>query len=126
MAYQSHGLSIGIERINDEFYITLKARGKLTHKDYEIITPMLESALAEVKEPKVKALIDGTELEGWEPRAAWDDLKLGLKHGNVFEKIAIHGNKNWQDWMAKVGQWFISGEVKYFENITDAIAWLNE
>ena len=52
---------------------------------------MLDSALSAVKEPKVKVLIDGTELEGWELSAAWDDFKLGLKHGNEFENIAIFG-----------------------------------
>lgn len=126
MNIQRHGLSIGIERINNDFFLTLKASGKLTHKDYESITPMIDSALAEVKQPKVKVLIDGTELEGWELRAAWDDFKLGLKHGNQFVKIAIFGNKGWQQMTAKVGSWFVSGEVKYFENEDTALAWLSE
>ena len=126
MKYERHGLSIGIERIDDFFYLTLKAQGKLTHKDYEIITPMIDAAVAQMNEPKIKALIDGTELEGWEPRAAWDDFKLGIKHGKEFEKIAIFGNKNWQKLAAKIGGWFISGEIKYFDNRDDAIAWLNE
>ncbi|WP_428606743.1 STAS/SEC14 domain-containing protein [Sedimenticola sp.] len=126
MGYERHGLSIGIARIADRFYLTLKAQGRLTHNDYETMTPMIDSALAEVKEPKIKALIDGTELEGWEPRAAWDDFKLGLKHGNEFEKIAIYGNKDWQKLAAKIGEWFLSGEVKYFNSYSDAITWLNE
>jgi len=121
-----HGLSIGIERAGRDFFVTLKASGKLTHEDYETITPMIDSALSTVKEPKVKVLIDGTELEGWELRAAWDDFKLGLKHGNEFEKMAIFGNKNWQEITAKIGAWFISGEVKYFESEDDALAWLDE
>jgi len=125
MKNQRHGLSIGIERINSDFFLTLKASGKLTHHDYETITPMIDSALAEVKQPKIKALIDGTELEGWELRAAWDDFKLGLKHGNQFEKIAIYGKKSWQKMAATIGSWFISGEVKYFENEDSAIEWLS-
>jgi hypothetical protein len=126
MNYIKHGLSIGIERIDNNFYLSLKAVGKLTHADYEIITPLIDSALASVKEPKVDVLIDGTELEGWELRAAWDDLKLGLKHNNEFNKVAIYGNKNWQEIVAKVGSWFISGEIKYFEELNDAIAWLKK
>ncbi len=126
MTFKRHGLSIGIERTNDNFFLTLKAIGKLTHKDYEIITPMIDSAMSGVKDPNVKVLIDGTELEGWDARAAWDDFKLGLKHGNEFEKIAIYGNKKWQEITAKVGGWFISGEIQYFENVADAITWLNK
>ncbi len=125
MSSQRHGLSIGIERVGDEFFLSLKVVGKLTHEDYETITPMVDSALSAVKEPRVKALIDGTELEGWELRAAWDDFKLGLKHGNEFEKIAIYGNKRWQEITAKMGSWFISGEVKYFGDVEEALAWLS-
>ena len=121
-----HGLSIGIERAGRDFFVSLKASGKLTHEDYETITPMIDSALSTVKEPKVKLLIDGTELEGWELRAAWDDFKLGLKHGNEFEKVAIYGDKKWQEITAKVGAWFISGEVKYFESEDEALAWIDE
>ena len=126
MSIKKHGISIGIERVDDAFFLSLKGVGKLTHKDYETITPMIDSALHGVKEPKVKVLVDGTELEGWELRAAWDDFKLGLKHGNEFHKIAIFGNKNWQEIAAKIGSWFISGEVKYFDNAADAMRWLNQ
>ncbi len=124
MTTKRHGLSIGIERIDEAFFLSLKAIGKLTHEDYKIITPMIDSALEGVKDPKINVIIDGTELEGWELRAAWDDLKLGLKHGREFEKIAIVGNKKWQEYSARMGSWFISGEVKYFESESEALDWL--
>ncbi|GMR00997.1 MAG: STAS/SEC14 domain-containing protein [Gammaproteobacteria bacterium] len=126
MSIIRHGLSIGIERVNEDFFLSLKAVGKLTHEDYEKINPMIDSALEGVKDPKVKAFIDGSELEGWELRAAWDDFKLGLKHGNEFDKIAIFGNKKWQEYAAKVGSWFVSGEIKYFEDSDEALTWLQE
>jgi len=125
MSVKRHGLSIGIERTDDDFFLSLKAIGKLTHDDYQTITPMIESALEGVDHPKIKAIFDGTELEGWEMRAAWDDFKIGLKHGSEFEKIAIYGNKRWQEIGAKVGSWFMSGEVKYFDNRDDALEWLD-
>jgi len=121
-----HGLSIGIERVNNEFFLSLKAVGKLTHEDYEKINPMIDSALEGVKDPKVKVFIDGSEFEGWELRAAWDDFKLGLKHGNNFEKIAIFGNKKWLEFAAKIGSWFVSGNVKFFEDSDKAWRWLQE
>lgn len=126
MGFKRHGLLIGIERVNENIFLSLKAQGRLTHQDYLTITPMIDSALSEVKNPKVKVFIDGTELDGWEARAAWDDFKLGLKHNNEFEKIAIYGNKKWQQMSAKVGSWFVSGEVKYFEDEGDALSWLDK
>ncbi|SFV51467.1 hypothetical protein MNB_SV-6-769 [hydrothermal vent metagenome] len=126
MKFEKHGLTIGIERVENNFLLSLKASGKLTHEDYEMITPMIDSALSEVKDPKVKAIIDATQLDGWEPRAAWDDFKIGLKHGNEFEKIAIYGNKDWQKFAAKIGSWFMSGEIKYFNDYDEAIRWIQE
>ena len=126
MNMMRHGLSIGIERIGSDFFLSLKAVGKLTHADYEIINPMIDSALVGIKSPRIKVLVDGSELEGWELRAAWDDFKLGLKHGGEFDKIAIFGNKKWQEYSAKIGSWFISGEVKYFEDLNEALSWIQE
>src|SRR5690606_10769017 len=126
MIVQKHGLSIGIERIDQELYLSMKAVGKLTHEDYEAITPIIDSAIVEINNQVVNILFDATELEGWDLHAAWDDLKFGLKHRKEFNKIAIYGHKKWQSYMAKIGSWFISGEVKCFHNIQDAVAWLKK
>jgi hypothetical protein len=125
MAINRHGLSIGIERIESEFFLTLSAVGKLEHTDYEIIVPMIESALQGVKEPKIKVFFDASELDGWALRAAWDDLKLGFKHGGEFHKIAILGNKRWLELGAKVSNWFVTGKVQYFESKQSALNWLS-
>ena len=126
MTQQKHGISIGINRIDEAFFLHLKAVGKLTHADYEIITPVIDSALEGVQHARIKALFDATEMEGWELRAAWDDFRLGLKHGKEFEKIAIYGNKDWQKFGAKIATWFISGEVKFFDNEDGALEWLRD
>ncbi len=124
MKITRHGLSIGTERVGNQIFLTLKAVGKLSHEDYQTITPMIDAALGAVKEPRARFLVDGTEWEGWELRAAWDDFRIGLKHGNEFEKIAIYGNRHWQEIAAKIGSWFMSGEIRYFDSRDDALAWL--
>ena len=121
-----HGISIGIERTDSDFFLSFKAVGKLTHADYKKITPLIDSALEGVKDPKINAFIDASELEGWELRAAWDDFRLGLKHGSEFEKVAIVGSKKWQEFASKVAAWFVSGEVKFFEDAESALTWLQE
>lgn len=124
MNIDRHGLSIGIERSGSDFFMSLKVIGKLTHEDYRQITPLIDSALAELSAPQVDAFVDLTEFEGWALRAAWDDFKLGLKHGNAFRRIAMVGSRRWQEWAAKVGSWFISGEIRYFEEREAALDWL--
>ena len=121
---KTHGISIGIERADNRFFLQFIVHGKLTHEDYQVITPLLDAALGSVKDAKVRALVDLTEFEGWELRAAWDDFRLGLKHNNEFEKIAICGNQKWLEAAAKVGNWFTSGEIRQFESRAAALEWL--
>jgi len=124
MVSTKHGIAVGIERTGNDFYMTFTAVGKLTHEDYELITPMIDSALEGIKEPQIKVFFDVTEFEGWELKAAWDDFKIGLKHGNKFARVAMYGNKPWQAWISKIAGWFIAGEVEYFEDESAAIKWL--
>jgi len=126
MEVRRHGLSVGIDRVDNQFFISMRVVGTLTHEDYSRITPMIDAALNSVDDPKANVLLDALEFEGWELRAAWDDLKLGLKHGSDFHKIAIVGNKQWQSSAAKIGSWFISGDVRHFENITEALSWITD
>lgn len=127
MALLKHGISIGIERYgDDDFFVTLKAIGTLTHQDYEMMVPVLKSALAGVKDPDIFALVDVTELEGLELQAAWDDLKLGVKHIRHFEKIAIVGKTTLQEVLAKLANWFTPAEVRFFVDNGDAVAWLRD
>nr|WP_010133424.1 STAS/SEC14 domain-containing protein [Microbulbifer agarilyticus] len=127
MSVYPHGFSVSIERHGSErVLMTLYARGKLQHQDYQTMVPMLESAIAGMQHPTIDVMMDMRELDGWEIRAAWDDLKLGLKHGRQFNKIAMVGNKSWQETAAKIGSWFIGGEARFFEDKTEALAWLTK
>jgi hypothetical protein len=123
---QEHSISFGITHIADEFFLKLTIKGRLTHHDYERMIPMIENALVGIKEPKIKVLVDAREFDGWELRAAWDDLKFGLKHNKEFTKLAFVGDKSWEAYGIKISNWFMSGEMQYFENIDEATAWLNE
>ena len=127
MALLKHGITIGIERYgDDDFFVAFKAIGTLTHQDYEMMVPVLESALAGVKDPDIFALVDVTELDGLDLQAAWDDLKLGVKHIRHFEKIAIVGKTTLQEVLAKLANWFTPAEVRFFVDNGDAVAWLKD
>ncbi|BBL88984.1 STAS/SEC14 domain-containing protein [Vibrio rotiferianus] len=126
MSMERHGITLGIERIGPESVLVFKATGKLTHEDYKTIVPVLDSSLKGINSKHIKMLVDITEFSGWELRAAWDDFQLGLKVGLNIEKIAIYGDKNWQELAAKVGSWFISGEMESFGNYESAVKWLTD
>lgn len=126
MKHSNHGLSIDIEGKGSEFFLTLKAIGKVTHDDYKTIAPLIESALSKVKYPILNVLIDGIDLQCIGFKGGFDDLKLGKKYNNELKKVAIYGNKKWQSSIAKIGNNIVPGEMAYFENATAAIDWLEQ
>ncbi len=121
-----HGVSIGVNWVDDFVLIKMKAVGTLNHSDYELIVPMLENALKRIDDPKISLLLDATQFNGWSLEAAWDDLKFGLKHNRDFEKIALVGSKTWQEYSIKIANMFSLGSMEYFEDIDSAMAWLSE
>ncbi|ABV38319.1 conserved hypothetical protein [Shewanella sediminis HAW-EB3] len=124
MGNERHGISIGIERNGDDFYLSFVATGSLTHEDYEQMVPLLESALIGIREPDIHALADLRGLKGMSLHAVWDDLKLGFSHGKEFKKMAILGKGGLQEWMSKMADWFTPGEIRFFEGKEEALNWL--
>lgn len=92
------------------FYI--KAVGRLTDADYKDLTPKLEAAIEEFGPIRLYADLEG--FEGWEPAAAWDDFVLGIRHWNDFERVAIVGDKTWEDVAARVMDKLTKGEFRFF------------
>ena len=120
----TENIDINIEPNNGVLNVTLKATGKLTHQDYETLIPMIEMSIKSIPNAKVNMLLDATEFEGWEAQAAWDDFRFGMEYKEIFVKIAIVGTKTWQEYVAKIGDWFMHGEVKFFYDLDEAKGWI--
>lgn len=95
------------------------ASGMLTHEDYEDFRMRIEQMVRQ--HGSVRVLLDLNDFNGWEPRAAWDDLMLGLRHLGKFDRCAILGDKGWEKWMVKLGEPFF--RVQYFDRSQREEAW---
>ena len=124
MVVKEHGVGISMRRYGGILYVELALLGRLTHEDYELFVPMIDKAMKETPDIRMDMLVDLSELEGWEPRAAWDDFRFGLNHRNDFRKLAIVGSARWQKFAAKLSGWMLSGETQYFEDHMSALTWL--
>ncbi|HRW66130.1 MAG TPA: STAS/SEC14 domain-containing protein, partial [Candidatus Competibacter sp.] len=64
----------------------------------------------------------------WDLHAMWDDFQFGVKHYSDLERIAIVGDRKWEEWMAKLCKPFTKASVNYFDvsQIDAAWAWLRE
>jgi len=98
--------------------------GKLIDADYERFVPEFER-LAK-RHGKVRLLFEMSQFHGWDAKAAWDDFKFGVKHHRDIERLAVVGEKKWQQRMTELSKLFITAEVRYFARteLEAARAWL--
>ncbi|WP_339750792.1 STAS/SEC14 domain-containing protein [Algoriphagus yeomjeoni] len=106
--------------------IATKASGKLTEVDYKKLLPLLKNALD--KHSKIRWYFEMVDFEGWELKAFWEDVKFDAKHANDFDKVAMVGEKMWEEKMSDLMGFFSSAKVKYFD-ISDkeaALKWIKK
>jgi hypothetical protein len=106
--------------------IGFRMTGKLTNADYKALAPEFEDGIKRYGKIRLLWLLE--DFHGWEPKAAWDDYEYWRKYGKEIERVAIVGNKRWEEWMTKLAQLFMKGGVKYFDEsqLDDAWAWVRE
>jgi hypothetical protein len=103
-----------------------KMSGKLHDADYKTFVPIVDAAVAQ--HGKVRLLAQFHDFHGWDLHALWDDIKFSATHCNAMERIALVGEKKWEEWMTKVCIPFTMAKIKYFDvsEIDAAWAWLGE
>ena len=77
---------------------------------------------------KVRLLAWFEDFHGWDLHALWDDTKFSTTHCSKIERIALVGEKKWEEYMAKVCKPFTMAKIEYFDaaKIEDAWKWLEE
>ncbi|HVK19458.1 MAG TPA: STAS/SEC14 domain-containing protein [Fimbriiglobus sp.] len=103
-----------------------KMSGKLHDEDYKQFVPAVDAAIA--KHGKVRLLAQFHDFHGWDLHALWDDIKFSTTHCAKIERIALVGDRKWEEWMARVCKPFTMAKVRYFDatEIDAAWAWLGE
>jgi hypothetical protein len=103
-----------------------KMSGKLHDEDYKAFVPLVDAAVAQ--QGKVRLLAQFHDFHGWDAHALWDDVKFSTSHCTKLERIALVGEKKWEQWMAKVCKPFTMAKIEYFDasEFDEARAWLAE
>ena len=122
----TRGVGIEIKSIDDKFIVEMDLYGKLTHQDYEVIIPVVERAISAAGEREFDILVDMRDFEGWELEAAFDDFKLGIEIKDAFDKMAVVGDKRWEEWSVMAMSHLTKGEMKFFEDYDEAYRWIME
>ncbi|AGA80642.1 MULTISPECIES: SpoIIAA family protein [Echinicola] len=93
--------------------ICTKADGNLTELDMEKIHPLIHNILKTGK--KVRWYFEMENFTGWSIEGLWADAKMDLSHAKDYEKIAMVGEKKWQDWITQFMKPFTNAEIRYFD-----------
>jgi hypothetical protein len=113
--------------VDSEFHVvTMEVSGTLTDADYKKFMPQFEEVIGRVG--RVRMLVDMRDFHGWDLGAAWDDFKFGTQHARDIARLAMVGEKRWQEWIARAGAVFMKAPVKYFaqDQRAEALAWLKQ
>lgn len=103
---------IAIENTEENIIYT-RASGKLTKEDYDKLLPVLHQKEKEYE--KIRWYFEMKNFEGWEPKAAWEDLKFDFKNAASMEKVAMVGEKEWEEKLSLLMKPFTSAKVEYFD-----------
>ena len=119
-------MAIQLVEENGGKVLTIQVSGKLEKADYELLVPRFEQLVRQ--HGKLGLLFDMTDFHGWDAGAAWEDLKLGIKHFSDIQSIAMVGEKKWQHGMAVFCKPFMNAKVQYFDHadVAEARKWLSE
>lgn len=106
--------------------VRVEVSGRLTQSDYDQLIPSWEALIA--RHGKMRLLFVMHDFHGWEPQAAWEDFRFGIKHQKGVERIVMVGEKKWQHWMTKIASWFVQADVRYFDASQEdqAERWVHE
>jgi len=117
-----------IEQIpqSSEKVLGFKISGKLHDEDYKHFVPVIDAAVA--TQGAIRLLAQFNDFRGWDLHALWDDIKFSTTHCTKIERIALVGEKAWENWMAKVCAPFTMAKIKYFDvsEVDAAKEWLAE
>jgi hypothetical protein len=119
-------MPIQLNEENSEKILDVHVSGKLTKADYEHFVPEFERLVRQ--HGKLRLLFYMTDFHGWEGGALWEDFKFDIQHFSHIERLAMVGEKKWEQSMAKFCKPFTTAKIRYFDHAEGAEArkWLGE
>jgi hypothetical protein len=107
--------------------LAVRASGKVTAEDYDhTLVPALEQRL-ETRE-KIRMLYELGPDTGFSPGAMWEDAKVGIRHLEAFDRIAVVSDTKWVSAAVRSFAWLIPCPVRIFpvSERETAVGWVTE
>jgi hypothetical protein len=116
-------MAVTVRESEDGKAIEVEASGRLSRADYDVFVPVLE---ARMKKGPVRLLFSMQDFHGWDSGGLWEDIKFDLKHFHDIERLAMVGDKKWEEGMSWFCKPFTTASIAYFDQsqIETARSWL--
>jgi hypothetical protein len=101
--------------------LAFKLSGTLHDDDYARFVPVIDAAVE--AHGKVRIVAELVDFHGWDVHAIWDDIKFAAGHYSSIERIAIIGDRKWEEMMATVCKPFTHATIQYFDESASDTAW---
>ena len=119
-------MAVALSEEHDGKVLTIQVSEKLTAEDYDRFVPQTKRLIQQ--HGPIRILFDMQDFHGWQLAALWKDIKFDLSHFKDIERLAMVGDKKWEQWMATFCRPFTAAKIRYFDR-SDADAardWIEE
>ena len=122
---QRGAATLEVELRDNGKFLFVRLTGKLHKDDYARFVPIVDQAV--LRHGKIRMLVEMHDFHGWDAAALWEDVKFDVTHFHAIERVAIIGDKKWEQWMAAFCKPFTAATIEYFEvaKSADAHAWIS-
>lgn len=72
----------------------------------------------------VNVLLDLRDMLSYSVDVAWEEFKFAREHKNDFDRIAILTGDQWVAWSMWVNRLFMSADIRLFDDLDTAQAWV--
>lgn len=77
-------------------------------------------------EGPVDLLFDLRQMADYTLDVVWEELRFSRAHANDFKRIGVVTDSQWITWSAWLSQIYVDAEMRIFDDLDEANAWLAE
>jgi len=114
-----------LEQTNEQL-LAVRVSGKLTAADFDTYKEQITNRMERTKAARL--YFEMVDFEGWQPGSFIENGLFDLIHGRKYGKVAMVGDKSWQEWAARLASPVKKEGVHYFDlaDKEKAMAWVKE
>jgi len=106
---------------------TVTLAGQLSQEDIQQVTPKLDETIAD--QGAIRVLLNLVDFDGWDGlHAAWNHFTLVKNHHHAIDRIAVVGNRRWEQALAAMVRPFVHATQRYFDETqqNEAYLWVTQ